>query len=120
MAEYLVMPKLGFDMREGVLVVWLKQVGDLVEKGDIVAEIESDKATLELEAFESGVLLAHLQTEGTVVPVGADIAIVGEAGEDISAMLAKAGESEPDSEEASPKVDPAARAASTPAAAPEA
>jgi pyruvate dehydrogenase E2 component (dihydrolipoamide acetyltransferase) len=118
MAEYIVMPKLGFDMREGVLIAWLKQVGDQVEKGDIIAEIESDKATLELEAFTSGVLLAHLQAEGAVVPVGADMAVVGEAGEDISAMLAKAEESEPDSEEVSPKVDPAARTASTPASAP--
>ena len=57
MAEFIVMPKLGFDMREGVLVRWLKEIGDTVNKGDIVAEIESDKATLELEAQVGGILL---------------------------------------------------------------
>lgn len=111
MAEYIVMPKLGFDMREAVLVAWLKQEGDQVTKGDIVAEIESDKATLELEAFESGVLLKHLQHEGAVVPVGADMAIIGEKGEDISAMLASSSDEE-ESETDSPKADPAAPTAS--------
>jgi pyruvate dehydrogenase E2 component (dihydrolipoamide acetyltransferase) len=77
MAEYIVMPKLGFDMREGVLNNWLKEVGDSVSKGDIVAEIESDKATLELEAQTSGTLLHLLHNPGDVVPVGANMAIVG-------------------------------------------
>lgn len=86
MAEFIVMPKLGFDMREGVLSTWLKQVGDEINKGDIVAEIESDKATLELESQVSGTLLKHLEEAGAVVPVGANLAIVGEAGEDISGL----------------------------------
>ena len=86
MAEFIVMPKLGFDMREAVLVGWFKQVGEAVEKGEVVAEIESDKATLELEAQAGGVLLKLLAGEGDVVPVGDNLAIVGEEGEDISAM----------------------------------
>jgi pyruvate dehydrogenase E2 component (dihydrolipoamide acetyltransferase) len=127
MAEYIVMPKLGFDMREAVLVAWLKQEGDQVTKGDIVAEIESDKATLELEAFDSGVLLKLLQHEGAVVPVGANMAILGQEGEDISGMVngggaAEESEAEPDTkseaEDATPKVEPAAPTASEPASAP--
>jgi pyruvate dehydrogenase E2 component (dihydrolipoamide acetyltransferase) len=87
MAEYVVMPKLGFDMREGVLNTWLKSVGDTVSRGDVLAEIESDKATLELESQVEGTLLALLEDPGAIVPVGANVAIVGEPGEDISAML---------------------------------
>ncbi len=86
MAEYIVMPKLGFDMREGVLVGWNKSVGDSVEKGEVVAEIESDKATLELEAQASGILLKLLASDGDVIPIGGNLAIVGQEGEDISAM----------------------------------
>ena len=87
MAEFIVMPKLGFDMREAILNNWLKAVGEPVEKGEIVAEIESDKATLELEAQAGGVLLHLLANAGDVVPVGANLAIVGEAGEDVSGLL---------------------------------
>ncbi|MGH2536931.1 MAG: biotin/lipoyl-containing protein, partial [Candidatus Promineifilaceae bacterium] len=86
MAEYVVMPKLGFDMREGVLVDWLKKVGDEVSKGDILAEIESDKATLELESQVSGTLLKTLANPGDVVPVGGQLAVVGQQGEDVSAL----------------------------------
>lgn len=86
MAEFIVMPKLGFDMREAVLVKWLYQLGQQVNKGDVVAEIESDKATLELESHVSGVLLHFLQEAGAVVPVGANMAVVGQANEDISGL----------------------------------
>lgn len=86
MADYIVMPKLGFDMREGVLNRWLKGVGDPVSKGEIVAEIESDKATLELESHVAGTLLHLLHEAGDVVPVGANMAIVGQQGEDISGL----------------------------------
>lgn len=86
MAEYIVMPKLGFDMREAELVSWLKEEGEPVEKGEIIAEIESDKATLELEAQAGGILLKKLEEAGAVVPVGANIAIVGQEGEDVSGM----------------------------------
>jgi pyruvate dehydrogenase E2 component (dihydrolipoamide acetyltransferase) len=87
MAEYIVMPKLGFDMREAVLSSWLKNVGDTIDKGDVVAEIESDKATLELEAQSGGTILEFMAGEGDVIPVGGNLAIVGEEGEDISVML---------------------------------
>jgi pyruvate dehydrogenase E2 component (dihydrolipoamide acetyltransferase) len=87
MAEFIVMPKLGFDMREAVLNNWLKKVGDSVEKGETIAEIESDKATLELAAQAGGTLLHLLADDGDVVPVGGNLAIVGDEGEDISGML---------------------------------
>ncbi|MEI2607331.1 MAG: dihydrolipoamide acetyltransferase family protein [Candidatus Promineifilaceae bacterium] len=86
MAEFIVMPKLGFDMREGVLVRWLKEIGDNVNKGDIVAEIESDKATLELESQVTGTLLKRMGEAGDIIPVGANLGIVGASGEDITGL----------------------------------
>lgn len=91
MAEYIVMPKLGFDMREGVLNTWLKQIGETVNKGEVVAEIESDKATLELESQVAGTLLHLLHEAGDVVPVGANMAIVGQQGEDIAGLVGSNG-----------------------------
>ncbi len=102
MAEFVVMPKLGFDMREGVLNVWLKEIGDSIEKGEVIAEIESDKATLELESQVAGILLQTLNSPGDIVPIGANMAIVGESGEDVSAMMADSGASEAAAEEAVP------------------
>jgi pyruvate dehydrogenase E2 component (dihydrolipoamide acetyltransferase) len=87
MADYVVMPKLGFDMREGVLNQWLKAIGDPIKRGEVIAEIESDKATLELESQVEGTLLHVLEEAGTVVPIGANLAIVGEEGEDFSDLL---------------------------------
>ncbi len=87
MAEYIVMPKLGFDMREGVLVSWLKGLGDLITKGDVVAEIESDKATLELETQVGGTILMLLANEGDVVPIGGNLAVVGDSNEDIDELV---------------------------------
>lgn len=104
MADYIVMPKLGFDMREGVLNNWLKQVGDTVTKGEVVAEIESDKATLELESQVAGVLLHLLHEPGELVPVGANMAIVGQKGEDISALTGNGG-----AKTAAPAAPPAAQ-----------
>ena len=60
MAEIINMPKLGFDMAEGVLVRWVKNVGEAINKGDVLAEIETDKATVEVESAVSGVVLQHL------------------------------------------------------------
>jgi pyruvate dehydrogenase E2 component (dihydrolipoamide acetyltransferase) len=91
MAAFIVMPKLGFDMREGLLNQWLKEVGDLVSRGEVVAEIESDKATLELESQVEGQLLHLIEKDGAIVPIGAQMAIVGQDGEDISEMLAAIG-----------------------------
>ncbi|MDO9301163.1 MAG: dihydrolipoamide acetyltransferase family protein, partial [Anaerolineales bacterium] len=84
MAETISMPKLGFDMAEGLLVRWVKQVGENINKGDVLAEIETDKATVEVESSASGVVLQLIVDQGTMVPVNAPIAIVGKAGEKIS------------------------------------
>ncbi|HEX6292852.1 MAG TPA: dihydrolipoamide acetyltransferase family protein [Herpetosiphonaceae bacterium] len=80
MAE-VTMPKMGFDMTEGTIVRWLKQVGDEVKKGEPIAEIETDKVTIEIESFSSGTLTKIVAEEGAVVPVGQPIAILGEDGE---------------------------------------
>ena len=84
MAETISMPKLGFDMAEGLLVRWVKQVGENITKGDVLAEIETDKATVEVESSASGVVLQHIVDQGTMVPVNAPIAMVGQAGEVVS------------------------------------
>ena len=91
MAETISMPKLGFDMAEGTLVRWVKQVGDNINKGDVLAEIETDKATVEVESSASGVVLQHIVEQGTVVPVNAPIAVVGAAGEKVDVPVADSG-----------------------------
>lgn len=83
MAETINMPKLGFDMAEGTLVRWVKQVGENINKGDVLAEIETDKATVEVESSASGVVLQHIVDQGTVVPVNAPIAVIGSQGEKV-------------------------------------
>ena len=85
MAETISMPKLGFDMAEGLLVRWVKQVGENINKGDVLAEIETDKATVEVESQFTGVVLQHIAEQGTMVPVNAPIAVVGNAGEKVDA-----------------------------------
>lgn len=87
MAEIVRMPKLSDTMTEGVVAAWHKKVGDTVKEGELLAEIETDKATMEFESFFDGVLL-HIGVEkGKGAPVNAVLAIIGEAGEDISALL---------------------------------
>ncbi len=87
MAEIVKMPKLSDTMSEGVLAKWHKKVGDKVKSGDLLADIETDKATMEFESFQDGVLLhIGVQEKGTV-PVDGLIAILGKEGEDISALL---------------------------------
>ncbi|RPI94593.1 MAG: 2-oxo acid dehydrogenase subunit E2 [Chloroflexi bacterium] len=83
MSETISMPKLGFDMAEGTLVRWVKNEGENVNKGDVLAEIETDKATVEVESSASGVVRKLLVEEGSVVPVGDPIAVVGSADEKI-------------------------------------
>ncbi len=83
MAETISMPKLGFDMAEGTLVRWVKNEGENVNKGDVLAEIETDKATVEVESSASGVVKKLLVEAGAVVPIGDPIAIVGSADEKI-------------------------------------
>ena len=80
MAETINMPKLGFDMAEGVLVRWVKNLGETINKGDVLAEIETDKATVEVESSAEGVVLLQIVDEGAVVPVNAPIAVVGAEG----------------------------------------
>ena len=84
MADTVIMPKLGFDMAEGTLVRWVKMEGDTVKKGDVLAEIETDKATVEVESNFGGVLNKHLVEQGAVVPVGSAIAIIGAPGENVT------------------------------------
>ncbi|RIK45425.1 MAG: 2-oxo acid dehydrogenase subunit E2 [Chloroflexi bacterium] len=86
MAKTVVMPQMGYDMDAGTLLRWLKQEGDTVERGDPIAEIETDKVNIEIEAFESGVLRKTLISEGTTVPVGEPIAIIGAADEVIESV----------------------------------
>lgn len=88
MAEVVKMPKLSDTMTEGVVAEWHKKVGDQVESGDLLAEIETDKATMEFESFQDGVLL-HIGVEkGKTAPVDSILAILGEKGEDVSEILA--------------------------------
>ena len=89
MAETISMPKLGFDMAEGTLVRWVKNEGENVNKGDVLAEIETDKATVEVESSASGVVRKLLVEEGSVVPVGDPIAVVGSADEKIEEVPTK-------------------------------
>ncbi len=84
MAETITMPKLGFDMAEGTLVRWVRVEGETVEKGQVLAEIETDKATVEVESNVSGVMYKHLVEQGAVVPVGSPIAIVAAPGEKVT------------------------------------
>jgi len=83
MAEIVTMPKLGFDMKEGTLVRWIKNEGEVVAKGDILAEIETDKATVEVESYFSGVLIQQLVEVDAIVPIGDPIAVVAEKSEKV-------------------------------------
>ena len=83
MAETINMPKLGFDMAEGTLVRWVRNEGEGINKGDVLAEIETDKATVEVESSTSGTVLRTLVDQGDVVPVSTPIAIIGEPGEQV-------------------------------------
>jgi len=87
MAEIINMPRLSDTMEEGTVATWFKKVGDTVKEGDILAEIETDKATMEFEAFYAGELLHIGIQEGDTAPVDTLLAIIGEKGEDISAHL---------------------------------
>ena len=88
MAEIVRMPKLSDTMTEGVVAAWHKKVGDPVKSGDILAEIETDKATMEFESFVDGVLL-HIGVEkGKTAPVDSLLAILGKEGEDVSKIIA--------------------------------
>src|ERR1700709_820654 len=88
MAEVVKMPKMSDTMTEGVLAKWHKKVGDKVKSGDVLAEIETDKATMDFESYQDGTLLYTGIEEGTAAPVDAVIAVIGKDGEDFKAALA--------------------------------
>jgi pyruvate dehydrogenase E2 component (dihydrolipoamide acetyltransferase) len=106
MAETISMPKLGFDMAEGLLVRWVRQVGETINKGDVLAEIETDKATVEVESSATGVVLQLIVDQGTMVPVNVPIALVGNAGEKVDAPKAVNVESLPLEVQPASTVDP--------------
>ncbi|WP_281631066.1 pyruvate dehydrogenase complex dihydrolipoamide acetyltransferase [Flavobacterium luteolum] len=114
MAIKVTMPRLSDTMTEGTVATWLKKVGDKVSEGDILAEIETDKATMEFESFNEGTLLHIGIQEGETAPVDSLLAIIGKEGEDISALLA--GGDAPAAE--APKADAPAAEAKTETAAP--
>ena len=94
MAEKILMPRLSDTMTEGVIAAWHKNVGDPVKKGDLLAEIETDKATMELESYKDGVLLHRGGEDGAKLQVNDLLAIVGDKGEDISGMIGENGKAD--------------------------
>src|SRR5512138_309653 len=87
MAEVILMPRLSDTMTEGVIAAWHKNIGDPVKKGDVLAEIETDKATMELESYKDGTLLHIGANQGNKLQVNDLLAIIGQKGEDISGLL---------------------------------
>jgi len=118
MAEVILMPRLSDTMTEGVIAAWHKKVGDKVKKGDILAEVETDKATMELESYKDGTLL-HIGTEkGGKLQVNDLLAIIGSAGEDISSLISGGGQKAAASAAApapTPASEPAKQEAKAPA-----
>ncbi|MCE2825272.1 MAG: pyruvate dehydrogenase complex dihydrolipoamide acetyltransferase [Sediminibacterium sp.] len=104
MAEVILMPRLSDTMTEGVIAAWHKNVGDAVKKGDLLAEIETDKATMELESYQEGVLLHIGTTKGGKLQVNDLLAIIGKAGEDVASLIASVGAGSP---AAAPATEPA-------------
>jgi pyruvate dehydrogenase E2 component (dihydrolipoamide acetyltransferase) len=117
MASRVVMPKLSDTMEEGRILRWLKQEGDAIETGQALAEVETDKATVEMEAYTNGTIRKLISAEGQFAKVGELIAIIGAPGEDIAALLPAAG-SQPPAAEAKPAPAPAAREPQAPASRP--
>ena len=91
MAEVVKMPKMSDTMTEGVLAKWHKKVGDKIKSGDVLAEVETDKATMDFESFQDGTLLFIGVEEGKSVPVDTVIAVLGKEGEDYKTALAAEG-----------------------------
>ena len=122
MAIYIEMPKLSDTMTEGTLLKWRKNEGDKVETGDVLAEIETDKATMEMEAFDDGILHKHLVTAGGKAAVGAKIGLLLQKGEAPPADGAtipdspKTAAAKADTIAEAPAARPSAHAASTPTA----
>ena len=116
MAEKILMPRLSDTMTEGVIAAWHKKVGDTIKKGDLLAEVETDKATMELESYKDGVLL-HIGTEkGGKLQVDDLLAIVGQEGEDISGLLGNNKSAPKKEEPKQEKKEPAKKEEKKPAA----
>jgi pyruvate dehydrogenase E2 component (dihydrolipoamide acetyltransferase) len=116
MANIIEMPKLSDTMTVGTLIKWLKKEGDAVKTGDMLAEVETDKATMELESFFDGTLLALFVKEGSQVPLGAPLCAIGKPGEKVTAPESKA--TEAPAAAAAPAVSPAAPTAPAPTPSP--
>jgi len=111
MAELIQMPRMSDTMEEGLLVAWHKKVGDSIKPGDLLAEVETDKATMELESYQEGTILYIGVEEGASVPVEGVLAIIGEAGEDYKALLAEVenkAAAKPEATTDTPKEEPTA------------
>jgi len=110
MAEVVKMPKMSDTMTEGVMAKWHKKVGDKVKSGDVLAEVETDKATMDLESYWDGTILFIGVEEGKAVPVDAVIAVIGKEGEDYKAALDAEGAAAPAKEEKAAETKPAEQA----------
>ncbi|WP_116787058.1 pyruvate dehydrogenase complex dihydrolipoamide acetyltransferase [Flavobacterium psychrotrophum] len=108
MAKIITMPRLSDTMTEGTVATWLKKVGDTIKEGDILAEIETDKATMEFEAFDAGTLLYIGIQEGDTAPVDSVLAVIGKEGEDYKALLdGKGGDAPAEEKKEAPKAEEA-------------
>src|ERR1700760_1142712 len=107
MAEVIKMPKMSDTMTDGVLAKWHKKVGDKVKPGDVLAEVETDKATMDFESYQEGTLLYIGIEEGASAPVDAVIAVLGKEGEDYKAALGEGGGETAAPAEAAPAPEPA-------------
>jgi len=111
MAKIITMPRLSDTMTEGTVASWLKKVGDTIKEGDILAEIETDKATMEFEAFDAGTLLYIGIQQGDTAPVDSVLAVIGKEGEDYKALLdGKGGDAPADDKKEEKKEEPKAEA----------
>ena len=106
MAEVILMPRLSDTMTEGVIAAWHKKVGDTVKKGDLLAEVETDKATMELESYKDGTLLHVGGDKGSKLQVNDLLAIIGAAGEDISGLISGGGNAAAVAEKPKEKEEP--------------
>ena len=116
MATNVVMPQMGYDMREGTVVRWHKQEGDTVDRGEVIADIETDKATVEFEAYTGGVLGRIVAEAGIAVPVGQLIAIITEPGEAVPEAAAPAPSAAPVAAPPAPEPTPAPAPSAAPSA----
>ena len=116
MATKIMMPKLSDTMEEGVILKWLRKEGEKIKQGEILVEIESDKADMELEAYDSGIVRKIVVPEGGKAKIGALIAVIGEADEDIGSLLAESPSTQPSARKQAEAPQQAARQAGAPSA----